>query len=85
MSGYPLVIPSDLQIRDTCTVVRTTSAIELLSTESGFAMMGSIVQLSRGAHLDVCGEGFDERTVKVHHQGKFYMVLQQDIGGINCN
>jgi hypothetical protein len=43
--------------------------------------LGEIVQLQAGSVLERCGDGYDERTAKVHHVGSFYFVFLQDICG----
>jgi hypothetical protein len=37
------------------------------------------MQLPRGATLEVCGDGFNERTVKVRTNNRYYFVFRQDI------
>ena len=38
-----------------------------------------ITQLPRGAELQLCGEGFNDRTVRVKWAESFYMVFLQDL------
>lgn len=43
------------------------------------AKLGLLAQLVPGMELVVCGEGFNERTVKVRANGVYYFVFSQDI------
>jgi len=38
-----------------------------------------ITQLPEGAELELCGEGFNERTVRVRWAEGFYFVFLQDL------
>ena len=61
------------------TLPKNIAAIQLQRTERGEERLGAISQLPRDAHLRVCGEGFNPRTVKVQCRGFFYFVFLQDI------
>ena len=54
-------------------------AIQLVSTENGDQRLGLLTQLGSGTSAEVCGSGFNERTVKVHANGRYYFVFLQDI------
>ena len=41
--------------------------------------LGLVSQLGPGVVLEVCGDGFDERTVMVRARGHCYFVFSQDI------
>jgi hypothetical protein len=58
---------------------RSISAIQLLPKEGGGAKLGLVAQLSPGTTVQRCGDGFNERTTKVHAQGQYYFVFLQDI------
>lgn len=45
----------------------------------GQTRLGTIVQLPEGTQVEVCGEGFNERTVKVSYQGGFYFIFLEDV------
>lgn len=59
---------------------RNIAAIELVAAENGNPRLGPVLQLPNGSHLDVCGDGFNERTVKIRSNGKYYFVFKADLG-----
>jgi hypothetical protein len=61
-------------------LAKNISAIELNGIEGGKARLGPVLQLPNGAQLDVCGEGFNEKTVKIRLNGKYYFVFRSDLG-----
>ena len=60
-------------------LMRPICAIQTSVDESGGGKLGLLVQLETGTTIQVCGEGFNERTVKVNANGRFYFVFLQDI------
>lgn len=54
------------------------SAIPVLAADDG-GRLGAITQLPRGAELQISGDGFNERTIKVRCQDSFYFVFRDDI------
>jgi hypothetical protein len=54
-------------------------AFQILQSENEVARFGPIVSLPAGAQVRTCGEGFNERTLKVRYEGSFYFVLVQDL------
>lgn len=61
-------------------LAKNIAAIELVSAESGRPRLGPVLQLPNGSLLDVCGDGFNERTVKIRSNGKYYFVFRSDLG-----
>ena len=55
------------------------SAIPVLAADDGGRRLGTITQLPRGAELQISGEGFNDRTVKVRCHDSFYFVFRDDI------
>jgi hypothetical protein len=55
------------------------AAFQILQRENEVARFGPIVSLPAGAQLRTCGEGFNERTLKVRYEGFFYFVFIQDL------
>jgi hypothetical protein len=43
--------------------------------------LGLIVHLPAGSNVQVCGEGFNHRTLKVRQGDAFYFVFQEDLAG----
>jgi hypothetical protein len=61
------------------TLSRYVSAIQLVRKDDGTVKLGLLAQLSPGTQITICGEGFNDRTVKVHTQGHYYFVFAQDL------
>jgi hypothetical protein len=55
------------------------SAIELVRKEDGRAKLGLLSQLGPGTVIEQCGDGFNERTVKVRADGHVYFVFCEDL------
>lgn len=58
---------------------KNIAAIQIQHAEDGRSQLGVIAELPESAELDVCGEGFNARTVKVRWAGQYYFVFMQDI------
>ena len=65
--------------RNTYTLARNISAIQVLPGNEGSARLGTILQLPEGTQLRICGDGFNERTVKISCEGGHYFVFLEDI------
>jgi hypothetical protein len=61
------------------TLPRNVSAIQVLSAVDGSPQMGTILQLPAGTQVRVCGDGFNDRTVKVTCEGGNYFVFFEDL------
>jgi hypothetical protein len=62
------------------TLSKNIAAIQVLPTEgAGEPRLGMITQLPQNAELELCGEGFNERTVRVRWAEGFYFVFLQDL------
>jgi hypothetical protein len=55
------------------------SAIQVVQGDSDGHKLGGLTQLSAGTMLECCGDGFNERTVKVRVNGHYYIVFRQDL------
>lgn len=59
---------------------KNIAAIQVLASNAGEEpRLGMITQLPAGAELNSCGEGFNERTVRVRWAGGTYFVFLQDL------
>jgi hypothetical protein len=76
-----LFIPDYVTLKETITLSKDISAIELVPAEGG-PRLGQIALLPKGAVLEVCGAGFNNRSAKVRSNGRFYFVFLQDIGAL---
>ncbi len=57
----------------------TISAVQINYTSDGTETLGLFTQIPRGSGISVCGEGFNERTVKVQFRGTMYFVFREDL------
>lgn len=84
MNEKVLFIPKEPVIQGSCILSRKIAAIRLdhkLGKDSEKAKLGIILQLPAGSSLDVCGDGFNSRTVKVRHGSSYYFVFEEDLAG----
>ena len=65
--------------QSTYTLPRNVSAIQVLPAPDGGLRMGTILQLPAGTQVQVCGDGFNERTVKVAWEGGYYFLFFEDL------
>jgi hypothetical protein len=61
------------------TLAQQISAIKLVTAQSGQGKLGGIRPLPIGARVQVCGDGFNERTVKVRYCNDYFFVFRQDL------
>jgi hypothetical protein len=75
-----LYIPESIHPLRSYTLSRRVAAIRLTRAAHGpQGKLGEIVQLQPGTRLDCCGDGYNERTIKVHYAGDFCFVFLQDV------
>ena len=80
MSEEVSYIPESVHTLRSYTLSRRVAAIRLTRAAHGAqGKLGEIVQLQPGTRLDCCGDGYNERTIKVHYAGEFYFVFLQDV------
>ncbi len=65
--------------RKSFTLSKNICGIQVICDEAGRRRMGTLLQLPEGAHLQVCGEGFDANTTKVVWEGGTYYVFLADL------
>jgi hypothetical protein len=53
--------------------------MQLLHADGQVFKVGPVIRLPRGAQLNACGKGFNDRTVKVCCNGSFYLVFLTDL------
>lgn len=58
---------------------KNTSAIQIIPDGYGRTRIGTLLRLPEGARVEVNGEGFDNRTVRVAWEGNSYYVFQEDL------
>lgn len=79
LNDQALFIPANNYAERICTLAKRVAAIPMIPTENGRAKLGSISQLPLGAQVEVFGEGFDNRTLKVRFNDGFYFVFSEDL------
>jgi hypothetical protein len=79
LSSDVLSLPDCLIPERSYTLSRTIAGIQLVPVDDKKGRLGRVSQLRAGSFLEVCGEGYDARTVKVRCSGSFYFVFLQDI------
>lgn len=79
MNTAEFYIPDSNNHGDRIWLTRTISAIQLLPAEDGGAKLGLLSQLGPGLGVEICGTGFDERTVKVRSSDHYYFVFLEDL------
>jgi hypothetical protein len=78
LNGDILSIPDCLVPERSHTLSRTIAGIQLVPG-GGKGRLGNVVQLHPGSVLELCGDGYNDRTVKVRSAGSFYFVFLQDL------
>jgi hypothetical protein len=84
MREETIFIPANILAYDSCTLSRKIPAIRLegrTGLSGGKAKLGLILHLPAGSRVDICGDGFNPRTVKVRHHDSYYFVFQEDLAG----
>ena len=60
-------------------LAKPIAAINFSVSETGEARTGLLTQLPKDAAVELCGGGFNDRTVAVRWHNSFYFVFLQDI------
>jgi hypothetical protein len=74
-----LFMPDSAVNYKTVFLTKLIMAIQLTADENGVTKLGPLSQLGSGSTLEICGTGFNERTIKVRMAGQCYFVFLQDI------
>jgi hypothetical protein len=75
-SEVPFSLPP---IEGTVVLQKCVSAIPITLGKNGKTEMAPIAMLPEGAALQICGDGFDEMTVRAQWAGQAYYVFCQDL------
>ena len=62
-----------------CVLPKNTSAIQIIPDGYGRIRMGTLLQLPGGAQVEINGEGFDDRTVRIVWEGSCYYAFRDDL------
>jgi hypothetical protein len=79
VNGSALFIPSETNMEQRVLLNRPVCAIQLIQRDDGTAKLGLLSQLGAGTEVKICGNGFNERTVKVRAHGSCYFVFRHDV------
>ena len=71
-------MPNGYTTGRTLTLSKTIAAIDI---REGFAgqRLGLMSQLQPGTTLQICGPGFNERTIEIESAGRHYIVFLEDL------
>jgi hypothetical protein len=72
-------IPVDSREETHYCLAKNAPAMQIIPDGSGKLRLGALVRLPEGAEVEVCGEGFDNRTAKVLWEGATYYVFLDDL------
>jgi hypothetical protein len=72
------LLPEYSAVPGLLTAPKAISALERLPTHNG-AHAGRITPVPEGTRLQVCGRGFNERTIQVRWDGRQGFVFLQDV------
>ena len=78
-----LLIRSQSSAEQLYSLSKSIAAIEVIPSEKEHAGLGAVMQLPYGARIEVCGKGFNDSTVKIRLNNKYYFVFEQDLAE-NC-
>ena len=73
--------PSPEHAGEKIALQRAISAIQVFDNGDGTSRLGLLSKLGPGTVLEPCGDGFNERTLKVRVNGYYYFVFLQDLDG----
>lgn len=69
-----------LKMEPTITLKKDVSALEIVRRKNASGPFGAPAQISKGSRLEICGTGFNERTLRVRFQDRLFFVFRQDLG-----
>jgi len=79
-----LFIPDRLRTQQAYAIRHNIAAIELLGSAQDGAKLGAVMQLPSGTRLEICGRGFNDRTVKIRSNDHYYFVFWQDLAAVGA-
>lgn len=78
-----IYIPNRLKPERTLCLSRPICALHLeRDSETRRVRLGALRTMQSGTVIDVCGPGYNDRTVKVHSQQEYYFVFKDDLDSI---
>lgn len=70
------LFPSGSRSPQACTLQKNVAALRV---SKNLKSSGFLMELPSGVQVEVCGVGYNDRTVEVRFNGEFYIVFAQDI------
>jgi hypothetical protein len=75
-----IFIPSPVSVESVVRLSRSVSAVHLEpGSDPGRARLGEIRTLQVGETVELCGGGYNDKTVKVRSSGEFFFVFRADL------
>jgi hypothetical protein len=68
--------PSGSRSPQACTLQKNVAATHVSKDLKSY---GFLIEIPSGVQVEVCGVGYNDRTVEVRFDGEFYIVFAQDI------
>jgi hypothetical protein len=62
-----------------CVLSEEILATELIPTQTGQMQLSPLSGLPKGTEIEICGEGFNDRTAKIRCRGRLYFIFLQDL------
>lgn len=72
-------IPATNGCGEVAKLTKRIAALPLLVNEDGCTKLGPISQLGPDALVEVCGEGYNEQTVKVRLHQSYFFIFREDL------
>lgn len=76
-----LFIPENPICKASHPLTKPVIAVELVHGRRG-GRLGRITRLPDGSCLEICGDGYNERTIKVRWRDRYYFVLLNDLHSV---
>ena len=70
------LFPSGSRSPQACTLQKNVAALRV---SKNLKSSGFLMELPSGVQVEVCGIGYNQRTVEVRFEEEFYIVFAQDI------
>ena len=64
---------------NTCVLHRNISVVRIVTDPDGTTHAGLLTQLPRDTKVEICGAGFDDRTVKVRIGDSLFYAFRADL------
>jgi hypothetical protein len=79
MNKEALTFPPDNLSYCRKVISRRISALQLVQAREGQGKLGPLSQLAPGTDVEICGDGYNEKTTKVRVQGVYFFVFREDL------